>query len=80
MQYIGLQASEKVSLNITVTARGTSGHASQPTKDNAVVHLATAVEKIGNYSAPVRFTTIVRRYFEGLAPLENDEVRSGDQT
>ncbi len=74
VQYIGLQASEKVSLNITVTARGSSGHASQPTKDNAVVHLAAAVEKIGNYSAPVRFTTIVRRYFEGLAPLQDDEI------
>jgi acetylornithine deacetylase/succinyl-diaminopimelate desuccinylase-like protein len=74
VQYIGLQASEKVSLNITVTARGNSGHASQPTKDNPVVHLAAAVEKIGNYSAPVRFTTIVRRYFEGLAPLEDDEL------
>jgi acetylornithine deacetylase/succinyl-diaminopimelate desuccinylase-like protein len=74
VQYIGLQASEKVSSNITVIARGTSGHASQPTKENAVVHLAAAVAKIGVYNAPVRFTTIVRRYFEGLAPLENDEV------
>lgn len=74
VQYIGLQASEKVSSNITVIARGTSGHASQPTKDNAVVHLAAAVAKIGDYNAPVRFTTIVRRYFEGLAPLEGDEL------
>jgi len=74
VQYIGLQASEKVSANITVIARGTSGHASQPTKDNAVVHLAAAVAKIGEYTAPVRFTTIVRRYFEGLAPLEGDEI------
>ena len=55
-------------------ARGTSGHASQPTKDNAVTHLAAAVAKIGNYSAPVHFTSIVRRYFEGLAPLEDDEL------
>lgn len=74
VQYIGLQASEKVSANITVIARGAAGHASQPTKDNAVVHLAAAVAKIGTYSAPVRFTTIVRRYFEGLAPLEDDEI------
>jgi acetylornithine deacetylase/succinyl-diaminopimelate desuccinylase-like protein len=74
VQYIGLQASEKLSTNITVIARGTSGHASQPTKDNAVVHLAAAVAKIGEYSAPVRFTTIVRRYFEGLAPLEDNEI------
>src|SRR5205814_4912600 len=61
-------------VNIAVIARGTSGHASQPTKDNAVIHLAAAVEKIGNYSAPVHFTSIVRRYFEGLAPLEDDEI------
>jgi acetylornithine deacetylase/succinyl-diaminopimelate desuccinylase-like protein len=74
VQYIGLQASEKVSANISVLARGAAGHASQPTKDNAIVHLAAAVAKIGAYSAPVRFTTIVRRYFEGLAPLENDEL------
>jgi acetylornithine deacetylase/succinyl-diaminopimelate desuccinylase-like protein len=74
VQYIGVQASEKVAVNIAVIARGTSGHASQPTKDNPVVHLAAAIEKIGNYSAPVHFTSIVRRYFEGLAPLEDDEI------
>jgi acetylornithine deacetylase/succinyl-diaminopimelate desuccinylase-like protein len=74
VQYVAVQASEKVSVNVAVIARGTSGHASQPTRDNAVVHLAAAVEKIGNYSAPVRFTTIVRRYFEQLAAVEDDEV------
>src|SRR5260370_4001614 len=74
VQYVGVQASEKVAANIVVIARGTSGHASQPTKDNPVVHLAAAVAKIGNYSAPVHFTAIVRRYFEGLAPLEDDEI------
>ncbi len=74
VQYIGIQASEKVAFNITVIARGTSGHASQPTKDNPVVHLAAAVARIGAYQSPVHFTTIVRRYFEGLAPLEDDEI------
>jgi acetylornithine deacetylase/succinyl-diaminopimelate desuccinylase-like protein len=74
VQYIGVQASEKVAVNIAVIARGTSGHASQPTKDNPVVHLATAIAKIGTYSAPVHFTAIVRRYFEGIAPLEDDEI------
>jgi acetylornithine deacetylase/succinyl-diaminopimelate desuccinylase-like protein len=74
VQYIGVQADEKVAYNIAVIARGTSGHASQPTKDNPVVHLAAAVGKIGNYSAPVRFTSIVRRYFEGLGALEDDDV------
>ena len=74
VQYIGVQASEKVAANIAVIARGASGHASQPTKDNPVVHLAAAIAKIGAYSAPVHFTAIVRRYFEGIAPLEDDEI------
>jgi acetylornithine deacetylase/succinyl-diaminopimelate desuccinylase-like protein len=74
VQYAGVQADEKVAANIAVVAKGTSGHASQPTKDNAVVHLAAAVAKIGTYSAPVRFTSIVRRYFEGLAALEDDDI------
>src|SRR5216684_4051888 len=69
VQYTGVQASEKVAFNVVVIARGTSGHASQPTKDNPVVHLGAAVAKIGNYSAPVHLTAIVKRYFEGLAPL-----------
>ena len=74
VQYIGVQASEKVAVNISVIAHGTSGHASQPTKDNAVLHLAAALAKIGSYTAPVHFTAIVRRYFEGMVPLEDDEI------
>jgi len=53
VQYAAVQASEKVTYNVDVIARGTSGHASIPLKDNAVLHLATALEKIGNYSAPM---------------------------
>lgn len=74
VQYVAVQASEKVAVNVSVIATGTSGHASIPTKDNAVVRLAAAVEKIGDYSAPVYYTTIVRRYFEGIAALEPDEI------
>jgi acetylornithine deacetylase/succinyl-diaminopimelate desuccinylase-like protein len=74
VQYLAVQASEKVSVNVAVIAKGPSGHASVPTKDNAVVHLAAAVAKIGTYSAPVHFTAVVRRYFEGLTAISDDEV------
>jgi acetylornithine deacetylase/succinyl-diaminopimelate desuccinylase-like protein len=74
VQYVGLQVAEKVSVNIAVTAKGKGGHASTPTKDNPVVHLAAAVDKLGNYTAPVRLTSIVRRYFEGLSGIEDDET------
>jgi acetylornithine deacetylase/succinyl-diaminopimelate desuccinylase-like protein len=74
VQYVGLQVAEKVSVNVSVTATGKGGHASTPTKDNPVVHLAAAIEKIGNYTAPVHLTSIVRRYFEGLSAIEDDET------
>lgn len=74
VQYVAVQVSEKVPVNVSVIARGPSGHASVPTKDNAVVHLAAAIAKIGAYSAPVHFTTIVRRYFEQIASLEDDDI------
>ena len=74
VQYVGVQVAEKVSMNISVTAKGKGGHASMPSKENPVVHLAAAVDKIGNYTAPVHLTSIVRRYFEGLAGIEDDET------
>lgn len=74
VRYVAVQASEKVAVNVAVIARGPSGHASVPTKENAVVHLAAAVAKIGSYSAPAHFTTIVRRYFEGLAAVSDDDI------
>ena len=74
VQYVAVQASEKVAVNVTVIATGKSGHASIPMKDNPVVHLAAAVGKIGSYETPVYYTTIVRRYFEGISALEPDEI------
>ena len=74
VSYVGVQASEKVSVNYRVTATGTSGHASIPLKDNAVVHLAAAVEKLGNWEPPAHPLSITRRYFEGLAEIEDPEL------
>jgi acetylornithine deacetylase/succinyl-diaminopimelate desuccinylase-like protein len=73
VQYVGIQASEKISYNVTVTATGISGHASMPRPDNAVVHLAAAIQKLGTYQVPGEPNTIVRRYFEQLAKIEPDD-------
>jgi acetylornithine deacetylase/succinyl-diaminopimelate desuccinylase-like protein len=74
VQYVGIQASEKVPYNVTVTAIGTSGHASVPRPDNPVVHLAAAIAKLGAYQVPAKPNTITRRFFEQLAKVENDEI------
>ncbi len=73
-QYIGIQVSEKVPANVDVIAKGMSGHASMPRKDDSVTHLAAAIEKIGNYEAPVQFNSVTRAYFQALAPLQDDET------
>jgi len=72
--YIGVQASEKVTVNVDVIAQGTSGHGSLPRSDNAVVHLAAAIAKIGTYETPVQFNAVTRAYFEGLAPTQDEET------
>ena len=74
VQYLGIQVSEKTAADVDVIAKGTSGHASVPRKDNPVTHLAAAVEKIGGYSAPVQFNSVTRGYFSELAPLVDEET------
>jgi acetylornithine deacetylase/succinyl-diaminopimelate desuccinylase-like protein len=74
VQYVGVQASEKVAYNVIVTATGSSGHGSLPKPDNAVVHLAAAVQKLGTYQVPAQPSTIVLRYFEQLSKIEDDEI------
>jgi acetylornithine deacetylase/succinyl-diaminopimelate desuccinylase-like protein len=74
VEYIGIQASEKVSIAVDVIATGTSGHGSMPRKDNPVVHLAAAIEKIGTYEAPVQLNSVTRAYFESIAGVEDEET------
>jgi acetylornithine deacetylase/succinyl-diaminopimelate desuccinylase-like protein len=74
IQYVGVQASEKVMVNVDVIATGTSGHASVPRKDSAVAHLVNAIAKISAYEAPVQFNSLTRAYFEGIAPTEDADT------
>ena len=74
VQYVGVQASEKVMVNVDVVATGTSGHGSVPRSDNAVVHLAAAIAKIGTYETPVQFNSVTRGYFAGLGATQDEET------
>ncbi|MGB0034115.1 MAG: M20/M25/M40 family metallo-hydrolase [Candidatus Acidiferrales bacterium] len=74
VQYVGVQASEKVAVNVDVISTGTSGHGSLPRKDNAVLHLAEAIAKIGTYETPVQLNSVTRAFFEGIAPIEDEET------
>jgi acetylornithine deacetylase/succinyl-diaminopimelate desuccinylase-like protein len=72
-RYILVSNTEKNPQRIRLVAHGVAGHASRPTMDNAVVHLAAAVEKAGTWQTPVRLNETTRAYFLGLAPLVGPE-------
>ncbi|HKS66303.1 MAG TPA: M20/M25/M40 family metallo-hydrolase [Candidatus Acidoferrales bacterium] len=74
VQYVGIQADEKVSRNLDVIATGSSAHGSVTQQDNPITHLAAAIEKIAAYPTPVQFNFITREYFEGLAGVEDEET------
>jgi len=72
--YVGIQTAEKVPVNVEVVATGPSGHASVPRADNPVGHLATAIAKIFAYETPANPNTVTRRFFAGLAKVEEPEM------
>lgn len=64
---VGIQTTEKMPRRVTLVARGTPGHGSVPTLENAVVVLATAVAKAGAWQTDVRLNETTRTYFQRMA-------------
>ena len=54
---------------IKLIARGVSGHGSRPRPDNAVVHIAEAVAKLGRHQMPMRLNETTREYFKRMAEI-----------
>ena len=69
VKYVGVATTEKVPRGFKLIARGTSGHGSVPRADNAIIHLAAAVEKVGNWQVPMRLNETTRAFFSRLAKI-----------
>ena len=65
-----VQASEKVTTNITLKATNRGGHSSVPRADNAITALADALSKVGRFSFPVRMSEVTRGFFAKTADVE----------
>ena len=70
---VQISTTEKVPRRVRLIATGTSGHGSVPRLDNAVTHLASAVQKIGTWETPMRLNETTRMYFEKLASISPPE-------
>jgi acetylornithine deacetylase/succinyl-diaminopimelate desuccinylase-like protein len=73
IKYVGVATSEKVPRTLFLSATGSSGHGSAPRADNPVVHLATAIAKIGAWQPPVRLNETTRTFFQRLALVSSPE-------
>ena len=70
---VQIATGEKVPRRVRLVATGTSGHGSIPRIDNAVTHLAAAVQKLGTWQTPARLNATTRTYFERLASVSTPE-------
>ncbi|MEQ1883818.1 MAG: M20/M25/M40 family metallo-hydrolase [Bryobacteraceae bacterium] len=73
---VQIATAEKVPFWIRLVANGTSGHGSIPRVDNPVVHISTAVGKLGAWQTPMRLNNTTREYFERLAAISSPEKRA----
>jgi len=74
VKYATVQTLEKIPRGIELVAHGISGHGSIPLKSNAIVHLAGAVAKVGDWRPEIRFNETTGTYFRKLAAISPPDV------
>jgi acetylornithine deacetylase/succinyl-diaminopimelate desuccinylase-like protein len=66
-RYYGVGVEEKRPFGLKLVARGVPSHGSRPTKQNPVVHLVAALDRIARYETPLHVVPGVARYFGALS-------------
>src|SRR4051794_16947032 len=69
VQYVAVSTTQKVPRGFSLVAHGTSGHGSAPRLDNAIAHLAAAVDKTARWESPMRLNETTRRFFQQMAKI-----------
>jgi acetylornithine deacetylase/succinyl-diaminopimelate desuccinylase-like protein len=65
-----LQASEKTYSDFRLEVHNAGGHSSLPVPDNAIYHLAAALERIAHFGFPLKTNEVTKAYFSQLAKIE----------
>lgn len=71
------QGAEKFYNDYRLEVTNPGGHSSAPRPENAIVQLATALERIGAYRFPTEQSPLTREYFAKAAQFESDPVLAG---
>ncbi len=73
VQYVGVSTTQKLPRGFSLVAHGSSGHGSAPRLDNAIAHLAAAVDKVARWEVPMRLNETTRRFFKQMAKISPSE-------
>jgi len=64
-----IQVAEKIFTTYELVAHNPGGHSSLPRPDNAIYDITSAVNRIGQYTFPVKLAPVTREYFARSAAL-----------
>ena len=66
-----VQVSEKYVINFRFEVHNKGGHSSLPVPDNAIYHLAAALEHLSNFGFPLKTNEVTAAYFQQMSKIEN---------
>ena len=69
-----IQAGEKSSFGFVLEATNAGGHSSRPVPDNAIYHLAKAIDRISAHEFPVQMNDTTRAYFTRMSKVVGGET------
>jgi acetylornithine deacetylase/succinyl-diaminopimelate desuccinylase-like protein len=69
-----IQVSEKYVINYRVEVHNKGGHSSLPVSDNAIYHLAGALDRLSKFAFPLKTNDVTRAYFRAMAGVEKGPI------
>src|SRR5215213_9509541 len=69
-----LQVSEKYVINYRLEVHNKGGHSSLPVADNAIYHLAGALDRLSKLGFPLKTNDVTRAYFTAMAGIEKGPI------
>lgn len=71
-----LQVSEKYVMGVDLVVTNKGGHSSMPVKDNAIYHLASALDRLSNFEFPLKTNEVTSAYFAQMAKIETGPIKA----
>jgi acetylornithine deacetylase/succinyl-diaminopimelate desuccinylase-like protein len=71
-----IQVSEKYVIDFRFEVRNKGGHSSMPVADNAIYHLAVALDRLSKFGFPLKTNEVTAAYFKQMATLNKDPLKA----